>query len=423
MADSGAIQVRLADQLVDALDLADEPSVHQEALRTARQTLGHGLCGCVVPERKLQIRERASRLHAAVWPQDGSHHAVACPFRRVHEAPGQPHAAVVESDEGFDVKIDASFLEHSRAWEQAPVEKAGDGAGRPQASPKAPRGSADLQVLMDLLWRRADLDRWLPHWKRDYWRVAKRLQLVVEEGHCRGRPLEEIVQIVPPWREHARAEILNVWEAFDRSLDAPDGEVAEQPTRLIVGELSHLHRSRFGWQLRLKHTRPTIFLNSNLHTAWARHWGSALLHLQAEDGEDPASPEVTGSRVFGMLQVLRTRKGNHVAIAGHLMPLDRHYMPASNGAETLVCGKLIEAGRAFMRGDAAAHTERDPNLPRVVYTLLDTDPPTPVSICMNVSVRSAFAVEKVHQAGLPWWLWNLGSNAEMPAFDRPGAEL
>jgi hypothetical protein len=413
--------------IADVSVAADKPSTIQAELRLARKDPGHALCHCHEPPRKLQIRQRAGSLHLAVWPEDGNEHAADCPFHRVHVYSEEEASSVAfsEQEDGFQVELRKRLLSpwhpSQSNGDQADPAEAQKGARSKRAAGLAVKQSFDLGGLLELLWRRADFDRWLPGWKRDYWLLAKRLSKVIAEGNASGRPLAELIQVVPPWREHQKAEIQATWEAFDRSLDS-EPSATGRPTRILVGEVEGIRRSKFGWELRLKHTRPKIYLNEATHTKWIKHWTAPVMLLGSEERAGSANHPAAWMRVVAALQVIRSSGGNHLVVDGELLVLDANYMACKNAHEAALVQRLIDEGRAFRRRshEEEAH-DRAANLPTGAFELLDTTIPVTLAVVLQLKPEHRKHVEDAADAGSVWWVWSPEAELEQPKL--PDADL
>lgn len=414
---------------VSVLDAAAGVDSVQKGLASARAELGHAQCMCTVPPRKLQVRRRGQRLHLAVWPDDGEEHADQCPFRRVHthdqalaECP-----AIVQGEDGIRIKLQNGLI-HWVAPDNRELPRAGVADADEQevksetekgAKPPTVRGLTLLE-LWDLLWRQAGLAEWRQGWKRDYWRVATHLTRAVADTKVGEVPLSDILQVVPPWRESTADATKAIWEAFDASLDRKPGR--ETPSRLVLGEVDSLRKSTYGWQMRLRHTRPPIYIDEGLRGRWAKAWPAAVESLNKDPNDAGHQPSTTWRRVMVLLQIVRSQRGNLLGVAGHLVPVDPHYFACDSLDEARLVDALISQGRHFgERPLAALDEDRTEGLPFAHFELYDTDPITPLAVVVELAPAMEARVAAEAKDGSPWWIWEAGKGSNLPALPSANA--
>lgn len=408
---------------VGVLEAAAGADSVQKGLASARAQLGHALCLCTQPPRRLQVRRRGQRLHLAVWPDDGDEHAEQCPFRRVHTH-DQAQAecpAIVQREDGLSIKLQNGLIHwvapDNRARRDTKAEAEGEPKEKGEAS-KTPtaKGVRGLTLLglWDLLWRQAGLAEWKQGWKRDYWRVATNLTRAVVATKVGDVPLADILQVVPPWREATADATRAIWEAFDASLDRKPGEPT--PSRLVLGEIDTLRKSAFGWQMRLRHTRPPIYVDDELRAKWAKAWPGAVESLNHDPGAGDPGAATSWRRVLVLMQIVRSQRGNLIAVAGHLVPVDPHYFACDSLDEARLVDALIAQGRHFgERPLAALDEDRTEGLPFAHFELYDTEPITPLAVVVQLAPAMESRVQCEAEDGSPWWVWEVVKDSTLPA--------
>jgi hypothetical protein len=356
--------VRCAGQQFDADVARHDPGQIAQALRDAKATYGHAECLCVAPPRRLVIRERLGRHHLAVWPEDGHHHDPACVFFREPESRSGDDAqripALIESDEGFDIRPDFALVRQKR-MPSVPSDD-GDGAAADAGKSRRSRARMPMLGLLRFLWQASDLNRWARGWQRDYWRVRRQLQAAAESGVIAGRELAGVLYIPPPYRADHRAQIERDWSSFLQPLAASSGQDVVR-SGLVVGEAKDMAPSRHGFGLRLRHHRETLYLAEQLHQQVSRKFLRALTRIGRDEGY---------ARVIVLAQVELTPSGYVRIVDLALMPTSRDYIPVDSSYEARIANELVDGNRTFVK--PLRYDEEEALLPD--FILRDTVPET-----------------------------------------------
>ena len=326
-----------------------EPESIAAALRVLHEQHEPATCLCVDPPRRLVVRNRLGRLHLAVWPEDGHRHEPTCTFFRSpapdDETPPSSRA-IVELEEGtLDVQLEIE-LSRGPGGDVAEIPEGTLPTDRTsrrarQARPQS-RQSLALHGLMNLLWALADLNRWMPGWTRDYWRVHRQLTLAAGEVQIGDTPLINLLLVLRAWRETEKAAIEEEWARFEADLQ-PDQQLdGSVPSRLLLGEVVLLEESRHGFRLRLRHLRPSIYFDAETHLLLQRNNLRAAAAVPSKLGAGTSN-----HRVMGLLQVEISKRGNLRLVTGTLALVSELYLPISNEPEARLVGELVHADRNF----------------------------------------------------------------------------
>lgn len=393
-----------------------DPSAFGESLAKAREHFGYAMCHCTSPARKLVIRRLGHAHHLAVWPEDGPNHHLRCAFYREQSAPTGPDLdlpAAMETEHGLDVKLDFALVESA-----PPVGASGPTPSAPNTTFTAPRAVSPtrhrkglaLAELLDLLWSRADLARWMPGWSRDYWRVHWQLSCASNEIQVCQQALGELLFVPPPVNGGRRPDALAQWESFAEAM-AGGGE--SKVSRLLLGEVHTIEPSKFGWALRLKQFAPTVFVDDASHDQLEMDPAFQLaVHCteQAQQRGDPGAEP--SARLIACCRVRRSKSGNLKLVEAALMCTDGSFIPIHTLAERQLSTYLVKSRRNFSRPLPIAATGAP------AFELRDSEPPARLYVEHDSDVEPGghgpTTTTSPPQDGWQSWFWHPTENWRWP---------
>jgi hypothetical protein len=222
-------------------------------------------------------------------------HAAWCRFFRsesdYQDARAKAVAAVVESDQGFNIKPGFSLrrLELPDTVESPPRALPREpGAANAPAPPQ--RDSLSLRDTLKYLWTASGLDQ--P--KRDGRRwgdVVVNLRSVVEQGSVGSVSLRSVLYVVPVFESSLRDEIEAAWTGFVEHFQRTASAV---PLFLVLGEVKTTQRAGQAVATYLRHHGPPLFMSVGLAKALADRFPSE---------EECLVQGGAGDRVIGLFQV------------------------------------------------------------------------------------------------------------------------
>lgn len=412
-----------AGHIFGAQDYLNDPLPAQGYLDQARIQHGHALCLCSTPHRQMVIREVNRVLYLAVWPNDGHHHDPCCEFYREpngaeatqkESVPGQLQkppsksvltpAARLNADGIWDINVDAPRdrskpVQIEPTGRQAPPESLGVGVS-------TSRDSFSLQQFLTWLWDATSMARWGSGWRRDWWRVSRAIRTEAGAISIRGKRLNDILYIPPPFRKDRETEIHSEYMAFVQPLidAAAQGQVRRG---FLLCEIKAVDRTEYGYKFQARNMARPVFMDEHLHAQVAKQAPLSLAML-------PRRKELKCS-VVALLLVESTEKGNLRAINASLMLTSEKYVPVSTKYELELANQLCETDRTFTRGGGrhlgADFVLRDtvPATAMVIYSLLTPD---------YVRQRDRI-VDECEKNGCAIWKWEPAAAQALPPVPRP----
>lgn len=338
-------KIRIGKAGFAASSYLEQPHRYDRALARARREEGHALCECVVPPRRMVIREVRGHYYLAIWPLDGQQHAPSCPFYRDEPLEGEDGEAdlALQADETgfrFDPSIQAPQSQERMASPRPEVVETEASADAAVAGPSEPHSGSvaapePLGGLLRHLWRRASLNRWMPGWQRDWWRVRLAVLRAAHEGAYGEAPLSEVLHVVSPWRASRGTQLRAEWEDFTGSMRTAESR------RLLLAEATAIQRSTFSWKLSLAHTAQEVFIPVDE----AQALGRDLAHLVT----DLPRREALRLRVVLLMEVRVSRGGYLLCERAGILLCSQHYVPVAGLQELSLINRLVDEERAFLK--------------------------------------------------------------------------
>jgi len=388
----------------DALANIDALITH---LTKCKATLGHAICLCTAPPRKLQIRAmKTGRLTLAVWPMDGHLHHYACPFHRDEEASAggdgtNTDPAIRQTEAGFDIAPDFQLRRVV----------ANDGPKEPDLARPRPFTAGTLRPnrtkmgflgILHHLWIEAYLNVWSGFQGRDWWRVTQALLPVLEQGSLGNRPMTQWLYL-PEFNMKRKEAIEGAWLAYRSRLGVDDSHSSVR-MGLILGEAKAFEPSRYGYRLDLRHFPSPLYVSTELREKLGISFLRAFHRIGSEDIY----------RVICLCLVEQTASGNLTVIDAALMLTSSQYIPVDSSHEAVLAEKLVAEKRRFTKPLKVAHG--DTALPDFVLT--DTNPGFVLEVFgMNTSQyleRKAEKLENYRREGKPVWSWTVDREKHPP---------
>ncbi|WP_275466268.1 DUF1173 family protein [Streptomyces noursei] len=386
--------VRMGQQIVPLEDLKEDPGAHSQLFVRAKVEVGYAECLCQSHGLRLVIRcSSAGRYHLAGWPGEGERHAAHCRFSKLAPSlsgrSGYTTAAIRVSAEGTSIRFVSPL--------QRQLDSAGHRSGSGVQSEASTRKAVSLVGLLHWFWEEAQLTAWHPRWrKRNWWVAASRLRQQAAEGVLNGRPLQEVVYVVPPYRPQDAARIGEDFQRFQSRLGRHGNE---ERRGLMIGEIKSVAPTQWGVRLNLCHMRSPLFASAALADRVQVSYRSAF----------SAAGEAVSARKIGIFLVERSPRGYLTVVDMAAMLTSRTYIPCDSSNEVSMSNALTEHNRAFkkpLRYDQAEMVFPD-------FVLVDCDPAEYVEV---YGIRGQEAYERRKRAkqliyrrkGVRLIEWNVG---------------
>jgi hypothetical protein len=329
-------------------------------------------CTCVPFGAEMYVANRNGRYYVSRMPSTGFIHAYDCPAyedTNIYSGASYYHPSVLlEGTAGLVVsRID--LVNHSRQPATYPVT------------------TLFLPGLLDLIWERADLNRFAR--RRDgEWRwsdVRKRLLHACSEIRLVSQPLAECL-LVPQTFEEASYPAAQVeQEAF---LSAP-------PPRLVMAPVKEITPREKGGRIVLKHMPRTHF--------WCSRSLAARLAASARGCFDDSTHRALRPLMAILVVRAASKTGNFTVENGTLHRVNAAYIPCATDRQAWLCQRLAEEGREFMR---PLRYDMPENQPLADYLLLDTGPsPHPVFVLEDHGANRMIAMIMQRNA-VPVTVWD-----------------
>lgn len=394
-------QILLAGNTVPALPVRVHPEWFQAQLANSKRLHGHALCLCTREKLKLQVRERASKLHLAVWPEQGHLHTPGCPFYSEQDAYTGRAVQVVPAT--------TSAADNVRVA-RPPVAQA----------PGEPTGPAQpLWGLLHHLWESSGLNRWEEGWSRDWGRAQRALNRAKKTTELDGEPLQDRLFVPPPFRGDRLEEIEQEWQRFFGPLDEHRRGTAQVRSGYIVGVVKDLQKTEYGHTMRLQHLGPRISFNDRLAHRFARYCLRGWTEVTGLTGSERQR------KVVALVQVEASRTGKLVAIDGVLMLTSPNLIPVNNAQEEQVAEALVRAGRSFTR--PLSYEQSHKSLPSFLFRDVGAGPLELTEMHIFTGNKAPHLVTQAlqrasataHARGAKIWSWVKRDNDSMPPLPRP----
>jgi hypothetical protein len=372
-------------------------------LANSKRLHGHALCLCTRDKLKLQVRERAGKLHLAVWPEQGHLHTPGCPFYSEQDA-YTGRAAQVEP-------AVASAADNVRI-------------ARPSVAPAPTEPAVPAQPLWGLLhhlWESSGLNRWEEGWSRDWGRAQRALNRAKKTTELDGQPLQDRLFVPPPFRADRLAEIEQEWQRFFAPLDEHRRGTDQVVSGFLVGVVKDLQKTEYGHTLRLQHLGPRISFTDRVAHRFARYCLRGWTEITGLNGS------AGQGKVVALVQVEASRSGKLVAIDGVLMLTSPNLIPVNNPQEAQVAEALVRASRSFTR--PLSYEQSHKSLPSFVFrdtgagalelTEMHVFTGNKAPHVVTQSLQRASATAQARGAKI--WSWVKRDHDAMPALPRPRA--
>lgn len=402
--------VLLAGAHYPAQDVRLRPYEYNTQLLSARAHYGNALCECRRPALKLQIRERAGKLHLAAWPGQGSAHAFNCPFysERDHQT-----VSVEGFAQGSDGRLRLKYV--------APLTTTGN-TQREEKLPPAP-GSARMWALLHHLWMGSGLNRWYPGWRRDWGLTRHVLLREAAEIEIEDTTLDRILYVPRVFTEKSKNDIEKEWQSFVRPLTVDSRGQSLVRSSFVLGVVRTLTQAKTGYHVTLQQHAASIFLPDGICRLLAqrsrRGWSESLLRKER--------PEDKQARVVVMLRVQAYPNGALVAVDGVMMRTTKSLIPSNTTQEDALANALQAAGAQFSR--PLAFDQRHGDLPTFVLRQADGSEPFFTDMyCIPLStprhsinhLRLVYC-ERAYEAGHDIWIWDRHEGSTIPKIPSPNA--
>lgn len=395
------MEIFLSGYKVDCSIALNDIDALADHLIRAKAERGCGLCLCTTFPRKLVIRTARNRHFLAVWSHDGHNHHFACPFYRDAEdqqsAGGASEPAVKEQQNGFQIAVE--FPLGKLTLNTGPTEP--DSAGTHGQAPVASRSRMGLLGILHYLWTVSRLNQWNANWKRDWWRVTHALVPVLEQGTLANQPMTQCIYLVPEMTRSRQAAIDQAWQGFaERLKPGKDGT----HFGLILGEALAIQKSKYGYQLSLKHFAALLYMTDALREKIAISHSKAYHRIGSKSGE----------LVISMCLVEMSRKGNLTVIDAALMATSAQFIPFDSSHKALLAHQLVAQKRSFIKPLTIKAGES--TLPDFILT--DTEPPFVLEVwgmsTPAYAERKQKKLETYRNEGRPVWSWDAQRLPNMP---------
>ena len=199
--------------------------------------------------------------------------------------------------------------------------------------------------LLELLWERAGLHRWIPqNAPRRLSYVYRKLQEEVCELHLGRVPASEAI-FVPdtaldePSMRRKYGDLASRFEALARYCQS-----GEAPVLLIVGEVRSMFDTRYGSGIRFKGLpdAATVWLPQELAADVARRFRAPVDRFLSSGKSD-------ATRLLCIVGVTLSSKGALNATSCSLMETNTDFIPVDSLHEGVLTSALVQAGRRFTK--------------------------------------------------------------------------
>ena len=338
------VEVLVAGKAVDATAIRHAPHEFQDELRLARNRFGNALCCCQDKPLPLVIRERGQKLFLAAWPEQGSQHALGCPFfseTKLEDA-ARIAGAVLNEGDVTQVRLHHPIRQPNRAFAAAhPKDQA------VVVSKSAKFSRLHLWGLLHYLWDEAGLNRWHPGWHRDWGFVRHAIRRVAQSTMVDGAPLIHSLYVPPVWVPAKKQEVLDQWNKFVAPLIQNHRRAREVASGFVIGSVRLLESQGDGaYKLALHHHGVPFLVDEWMGKAmsqFSRRGWSALKQLVSPVDNDPKP------YVIAALRVEATSTGRMYVVEAVLMRVTPRYIPVNSSFEDKVARELVEQDRQFVR--------------------------------------------------------------------------
>lgn len=354
---SGHNRIQLAGRSVPLAWLREHTPQAAPLFARAKAEVGHAWCLCRSPALRLVIRcTRAGRYHLAGWPGEGEKHDTTCPFHKL--APslsgrnGYSAQAIRETDDGVFIRLGTPLTRSLAGPEQH------DAARHETRDEGDTHRSVGLLGLLHWLWQETQLNTWHPQFQHRTWHECHaRLHRQIREATVNGRPLHEVLYVVPPFSQATAAANNAALEALRARL----GRHGDTERRaLLLGQLKEVAPTPYGVAYRIAHQRTALYARAALHARAARSYPRAFAKTATDHG---------AARV-ALFLAERSPKGHLIAVDLAAMLTTGNYIPADSSYEVVMANTLASHRRAFTK--PIRYDGTDAVLPDFVLT--DTDP-------------------------------------------------
>jgi hypothetical protein len=250
-----------------------------------------------------------------------------------------------------------------------------------------------LLGIVYYLWKESRLNQWGSRWRRDWWRVTQALLPVLEQGAIGDQRMTECIYLVPEANRDRLHAIQMAWTGFASRLTP--GTVGTR-FGLVLGEALAIQKSKFGYQLSLKHFPPFLYMTEELRGKLATSFPKAYHRIGCK----------TGDLVISICLVEMSHKGFLNVIDAALMATSAQYIPIDSSYEAVLAHQLVAQRRSFIKPLTIKMGES--TLPDFILT--DTAPQFVLEVFgMSTQAyieRKAQKLEIYKNEGRPVWSWD-----------------
>ncbi|MEV6071809.1 DUF1173 family protein [Nocardia sp. NPDC052001] len=354
--------VRVAGHRIRLDAMRAHPERYGRLAATAKTIDGHAYCLCRPEPLRLVIRHRLDRYFLARWPGEGPLHDPSCPFHQPDPAltgrAAYADTAIVDTPTGTTIRFDAPLTSSTAASVSGAQDELGattSGSGR---------RTVGLLGLLHYLWEDARLNTWNPGKRRDWGTIAADIGDRIHDCALSGRPLHQVLHVIPPDRPGTRVANLAAFDEFVDRLRGPRDQIRRA---LVLGELTAVTATRYGVAYTLAHCPKRLFASAPLHERVLRSYGSAFSR---------AASTHAGRRV-GLFLIERSPKGYAtVADTAIMLTTGTGYIPCDSSHELVMADALRHADRAFLKPVRYDHV----SLVLPDFVLTDTDIATVIEV-------------------------------------------
>lgn len=354
-------------------------------------------------EKRLTIKAYGTSSYGlAKFSGTGPQHASSCKYHEEHVARSGLqiyHKVLEEFDDGtVSVKLQKGLRMQAPRLESW-VERT------PRAGATHQRGSMTLRGLLDLLWTRAGLNEWSPHFQYNRHAPFGRLVEAAGEIRCgRQRVLSDHLIV-------GQSVASEGAQGTRRAVAAATSKGLRLLCPLSLSKHDPTAEDKMASALRgfPYHGLPWMNMPAGLWDAACKRFPLAISHWRA------------GGKLvaLAMLEVQGPDRTKVVGLA--LMAVSDHWIPVESSYELQVCNALVQQGRSFykpLRFDATADVvfpdfilrdglNRD-GVPMEVFGRDDA------AYRARKATKTQYYVDNFGAEG--WWQWDASSNQAMPPF-------
>ena len=342
----------------------------QALLKAAYENRELVFCLCSPASPSMHIRHAHGKYHLVKTQFTGQHHHPSCPSFELdeHENLNDENAVIIHPS--FPL---TQIAKGQSLRDRLP----------PLQSSGTPIQTESLRGLLQTLWVRAELHKWVPRMrgKRTWAIVRSRLLSAASEIALGRQRFSDHLYIPEPFDSQASQK--QIFDANQKLTALCAGDGLTRNLCLVLGIVKRFRESKYGTQVQLKHLpEPVFYLKEHQFSLLAKERPFEIGQSAEQDGF-----------LFAILLVDRSKTGYFNIVEIDLVRMTGAYIPVSSVfEEDLIC-KLVDEQRSFIRS-----FKENPEGPRTIALLTDTDDKlTRVSVSLNQASAVIPSIE---------WLWN-----------------